>query len=85
MHLLEVLNPIGQQRGMMNSLTISPSRTRSTTRPSDSSGSGTHGVISRSTARVKCSRAVRQRDGQLLHRRQLPGSAADRPAGSEGV
>lgn len=43
MHLLEVLNPIGRQRGLMNSLTISP---RPNTLDNKTVGllwSGTHG------------------------------------------
>ena len=43
MHLLEVLNPIGQQRGLMNSLKISPRPDSLSNKTVGLLWSGTHG------------------------------------------
>ena len=81
MYLLEALNPIGRQRGLMNSLTISP---RPDTLDNKTVGllwSGTHGGdLALNRAGEMIPRAIRQRRDQVLHRRQLPCSAADSPA-----
>ena len=86
MHLLEVLNPIGQQRGLINSLTISE---RPQTLDNKTVGliwSGTHGgdLALNRTGR-DAARAIQQCEGQLLHWRQLSCAAAHSAAGSKGV
>ena len=86
MHLLEVLNPIGQQRGLMNSLTITPRPDTLDNKIVGLIWSGTHGgdlALNRTGQMLQ--EAVRKRHGQLLHRRQLPDATADSPAGSKGV